>query len=163
MGDFDETLEAVPEPPTVTRHDVSLAAAERIVAAARARAAELGVAAAVAVVDGVGTLKAFARMDGAALLPVRIAQQKAWTAISFGISTNEWWELVSGEPQLLHGIVHQPDIIVFGGGVPIVDGGEVIGGVGVSGGDHRQDHEIAEHAARFLDNARAKEKTRVLE
>jgi len=150
MDELDAT--SVGERWTITRHHVSLTAAERVVSSAKKRAGELGVSAAVAVVDADGTLKAFARMDGAALLPVRVAQQKAWSAISFGISTKEWWEMVSHEPPLLHGIVHQQDLIVFPGGVPIVDGGEVIGGVGVSGGDYRQDHEIAESASRCLNN-----------
>jgi uncharacterized protein GlcG (DUF336 family) len=135
---------------TITRRHISLSAAERVVAAAKEKAAEIGVPAAIAVVDAEGTLKAFARMDGAALLPVRIAQQKAWTAISFGISTADWWEMVSNDEPLLHGIVHQQDVIVFAGGVPITEGGEVVGGVGISGGHHSQDHEIAEAAAAAL-------------
>jgi uncharacterized protein GlcG (DUF336 family) len=134
------------ESKTITRHHISLAAAERLIAAAKEKAAEMGIPAAIAVVDGDGTLKAFARADGAALLPVRIAQQKAWTAISFGISTADWWNMVAEDKPLLHGIVHQEDVIVFPGGVPITDGGEVIGGLGISGGHHSQDHEIAESA-----------------
>jgi uncharacterized protein GlcG (DUF336 family) len=135
---------------TITKRHVSLAAAERVAAAAKEKAAEIGVGAAIAVVDGDGTLKVFARMDGAALLPVRIAQQKAWTAISFGISTKDWWEMVSQDPPLLHGITHQEDVIVFEGGVPLVEDGEVVGGVGVSGGHYTQDQQIAEAAAAAL-------------
>jgi uncharacterized protein GlcG (DUF336 family) len=135
---------------TITRRHVSLEAAEALVEAAKAKAAEIGIAAAIAVVDGDGTLKAFARMDGAALLPVRIAQQKAWTAISFGISTEAWWDMVRDDPPLLHGIVHQQDVVVFPGGVPVTDGGEVIGGVGVSGGHYSQDQQIAEAALAAL-------------
>jgi uncharacterized protein GlcG (DUF336 family) len=131
---------------TITRHHISLAAADRLIAAAQEKAAEMGIPAAVAVVDADGTLKAFARADGAALLPVRIAQQKAWTAISFGISTADWWNMVADDKPLLHGITHQEDVIVFPGGVPITDNGELIGGLGISGGHHSQDHEIAEAA-----------------
>ena len=131
---------------TITRHHISLETAEALVAAAKEKAAEIGMAAAIAVVDADGTLKAFARMDGAPLLPVRIAQQKAWTAISFGISTEAWWEMVREDPPLLHGIVHQEDVVVFGGGCPITHDGEVIGGIGVSGGHYTQDQEVAEAA-----------------
>jgi uncharacterized protein GlcG (DUF336 family) len=130
---------------TTVHHHVSLEAAEAVIAAARAKAAEIGVPAAIAVVDGDGTLKAFTRMDGAPLLPVRIAQQKAWTAISFGMPTHAWWEMVKEDPPLLHGITHQEDVVIFGGGYPITDeGDEVVGGVGVSGGHYTQDQEIAE-------------------
>jgi len=41
----------------------------------------------IAIVDGDGTLKAFSRMDGTPLLSVQIAQDKAYTAISFGMVT----------------------------------------------------------------------------
>jgi uncharacterized protein GlcG (DUF336 family) len=129
---------------TITRHHVALATARAIVAGAEAKAQELGIPAAIAVVDADGTLKAFARMDGTPLLPVRIAQQKAWTAISFGIGTHEWWEMVREDPPLLHGITHQQDVVVFAGGLPITSGGELIGGVGVSGGHYTQDQEIAQ-------------------
>lgn len=129
---------------TVVAHHISLSAARDAIAAAEAKAREIGVPAAIAVVDADGTLKAFARMDGAALLPVRIAQQKAWTAISFGIPTHAWWEMVSADPPLLHGIVQQQDVIVFGGGYPITKDSEVIGGIGVSGGHYTQDQQIAE-------------------
>jgi uncharacterized protein GlcG (DUF336 family) len=139
-----DTMQATTETLTITRHHVALETARAVVAAAEVKARELGLAAAIAVVDAEGTLKAFARMDGAALLPVRIAQQKAWTAISFGMGTHEWWDMVREDPPLLHGITHQQDVVVFGGGLPIRDGEEVIGGIGVSGGHYTQDQEIAQ-------------------
>ncbi|GIW20733.1 MAG: hypothetical protein KatS3mg065_1029 [Chloroflexota bacterium] len=126
---------------------VSLAAAERAVRAAVERATELGVAVVVAVADAAGELKAYARMDGAPLLSVRIAQDKAWTAAAFGLPTDAWWGLVKDEPPLLHGIVKTERLIVFGGGVPLVVEGRVVGGIGVSGGSADQDRAIAEAGA----------------
>ena len=93
-----------------------------------------------------GALKAFARMDGAPLLAVRIAQQKAWVAISFGMATHQWFEFIKDDPPLLHGIVQQDDLIVFGGGYPIKDGDDIIGGIGVSGGHYTHDQQMAEAA-----------------
>ena len=127
------------------RH-ISMEAAQSIVTAAIQKALEIGVPMVIAVCDADGTLKAFARMDGAALLSVRIAQQKAWTAISFGMATHEWHDFIKDDPPLLHGIVHQEDLIVFGGGYPIKEGDEIIGGIGVSGGHYTQDQEVAEAA-----------------
>jgi len=130
---------------SIVRRHVSIDAARAIVAGAKAKAEELGVAAAIAIVDADGTLKCFERMDGAAILPVRIAQQKAWTAISMGIPTHAWWEMVKDDPPLLHGIVQQEDVIVFAGGLPIQsEDDEVIGGIGVSGAHYSEDREIAE-------------------
>jgi uncharacterized protein GlcG (DUF336 family) len=44
---------------------------------------------------------------------------------------------------LLHGFSQYPRIIIFGGGYPIKEGAEVIGGIGVSGGHYSQDMECA--------------------
>jgi uncharacterized protein GlcG (DUF336 family) len=126
---------------------VTLEAAHRAVTACLERASALGVEAAIAVVDQAGNLKAFARMDGAPLLSSGIAQDKAWTAAAFGLPTHRWWDLVKDEPPLLHGIVKTDRLIVFGGGVPLTSEGEVVGGVGVSGGSADQDREIAEAGA----------------
>lgn len=126
---------------------ISLAAAERAVRAAIDRATELGVAVVVAVADAAGELKAYARMDGAPLLSVRIAQDKAWTAAAFGLPTDAWWGLVKDEPPLLHGIVKTERLIIFGGGLPLVVEGRVVGGIGVSGGSAEQDRSIAEAGA----------------
>ncbi|MBI2643948.1 MAG: heme-binding protein [Candidatus Wildermuthbacteria bacterium] len=115
-----------------------------MVVAAMKKAQEIGVPSSIAVCDADGTLKAFVRMDGAALLSVRVAQQKAWTAISFGMATHQWFEFIKGDPPLLHGIVHQQDLIVFGGGYPIKEGNDIIGGIGVSGGHYSQDQQVAE-------------------
>lgn len=135
---------------SITRRHVSLEAAVTLIDAARACARQLGVPSAIAVVDADGSLKAFERMDGAGLLPVRIAQQKAWTAISVGIPTTGVWDMIRDDPPLLHGIVHQQDLVVFAGGLPIRDGDEVVGGLGVSGGHYTQDEEIAEAALAAL-------------
>ena len=52
----------------------------------------------IAVCDEDGVLKAFRRMDGAALLSVQIAQDKAYTAISFGgMATHEWFDFIKND------------------------------------------------------------------
>ena len=131
-------------PTSFDKTSITLEAAHQAVAAAAAKAEEIGVPMAIAVVDPDGTLKAFSRMDGAALLAVRIAQQKAWTAISFGLPTMGLWEFVKEDPPLLHSLPHQEDMILFGGGSPINVDGKMIGGIGVSGGHYTQDQECAD-------------------
>src|SRR6266576_4632547 len=96
---------------------ITLEAAERIIKAAEAKAQEMGKSMCIAVCDEDGTLKAFRRMDGAPLLSVQIAQDKAYTAISFGgMATHEWYEFIQNDPPLLHGFVKSDRLIVFGGG-----------------------------------------------
>lgn len=129
---------------------VTLEAARRAVTACIERAQQLGVEVAIAVVDQAGNLKAFARMDGAPLLSSQIAQDKAWTAAAFGLPTHRWWDLVKDEPPLLHGIVKTDRLIIFGGGVPLRSGRDVVGGIGVSGSSAEQDREIAEAGAAVI-------------
>ncbi len=126
------------------KKSITLEAAQNMVNATAKKAQEIGVPMAIAVTDGDGTLKAFARMDGAALLAVRIAEQKAWTAISFGLPTHGWYDFIKDDPPLLTGIPAQEDLIVFGGGYPIKIDGQMIGGIGVSGGHYSQDQVCAE-------------------
>jgi glc operon protein GlcG len=130
---------------------VTLAAAQRAVAAALQEAESLSVDVCIAATDSGGHLLAFARMDRAPLLCVQIAQDKAYSVATFGgLPTGEWWRLLESEPALLHGIVKTDRLVVFGGGVPLVSEGRTIGGIGVSGGSSEQDVRIAEAGAGVL-------------
>src|SRR5262249_8069606 len=105
---------------TISKSSITAEAAEAAIRAAEAKAAEIGVPMVIAVVDESGVLKAFTRMDGAALLSVQIAQDKAYTAVSFGISTDTWFNFIKDDPPLLHGIVKTDRLVVFGGGYPLM-------------------------------------------
>jgi len=129
---------------TFQKASITAAAAQRIIAAAEVKAVEMGIPMCIAVVDGDGTLKAFTRMDGAALLSVQIAQDKAYTAISWGMATHEWYDFVKDDPPLLHGIIKTDRLIAFGGGYPITTDAGIIGGIGVSGGHYTHDMEVAQ-------------------
>lgn len=131
---------------TVTKNSITQEAADVLLAAAKTAADEIGVPMVIAVVDESGVLKAFRRMDGAALLSVEIAKDKAYTAVAFGIPTHGWFDFIKNDPPLLHGIVHTPRLVVFGGGYPVSVDGQVIGGIGVSGGHYEQDMKVAEAA-----------------
>jgi uncharacterized protein GlcG (DUF336 family) len=126
--------------------------AHRIVAAAEAKAAEMGVPMNIAVCDESGVLKAFSRMDGAALLSVQIAQDKAYTAVGFGMPTDGWHEFIKDDPPLADGAVGGIDrLVIFGGGFPIRLGTQLIGAVGVSGGHYSQDMEVAQAGLAVID------------
>ncbi len=122
---------------------ISSELAEKMITAAVKKAEEIQVPMVIAVVDESGVLKAFRRMDGAHLLSVDIAQNKAYTAVAFGMPTDKWYEFIKNDPPLLTGIVHTPRLTVFGGGYPIQVNGQVVGGIGVSGGHYSQDMECA--------------------
>jgi len=128
---------------TFTKQSLTSETARAIISGAAAKAQEMGIPMSIAIVDEAGELKAFERMDGAAMLSVEIAQNKAWTSVSFGMCTHEWWDFIKGDPPLLHGIVHHPRLVIFGGGYSIKVDGELVGGIGVSGGHYSQDMEVA--------------------
>jgi len=131
--------------------DLTLEAAERILAAATKKAAELGTRMDIAVVDAGGNLKAFVRMDGAWLGSIDISIRKARTARWFDMNTGEIGKLSQpGGP--LYGIEHSNGgLITFPGGVLLKNGkGNVVGAVGVSGSTVENDHAVAAAGAQAL-------------
>jgi uncharacterized protein GlcG (DUF336 family) len=116
----------------IKKYSISFELAQRMVDAAVAKARELGVTEIVAIVDDGGNLKAFQRMDGAPLLCIQMAQNKAYTAL-FGVSTQEFFNFIQGDPSLLAGIPALARVAAWGGGFPIKVNGEVVGAIGLSG------------------------------
>ena len=116
----------------VTKHSISSELAQRMVDAAVAKARELGVAENVAILDDGGNLTAFCRMDGAPILCIEMAQNKAYTAL-FGVSTQDFFDFIQGDPSLLAGIPTLARVAAWGGGLPIKVDGEIVGAIGVSG------------------------------
>ncbi|HEY2524712.1 MAG TPA: heme-binding protein [Candidatus Binataceae bacterium] len=134
---------------TFEKHAVTTEFAQQLVDAAVAKAKELKVPQCVAIVDEGGNLKAFLRMDGAALIPIEIAQSKAYTAL-FGVPTHEFFNFIKGDPALVAGIPGRARVAAFGGGYPIKVGGEIVGAIGVSGGTVEQDMQCAEAALKLV-------------
>jgi uncharacterized protein GlcG (DUF336 family) len=130
---------------TFQKKSVSTDLARRMITAAEEKARDLGVPMNIAVVDESGVLKAFSRMDGAALLSVQIAQDKAYTAVGFGMPTHGWFDFIKDDPPLAAGAPSGIDrLVIFGGGYPVTIDGTVVGAIGVSGGHYTQDQEVAE-------------------
>lgn len=123
---------------------VTLEQAEKISAAAKAKAQQIGVPMNIAIVDEGANLVSFHRMDNAWLGSVDISIKKAKTARFFDMNTGEIGKLSQpGGP--LYGIEHSNGgLISFPGGVLLKNtNGKVIGAIGVSGGSVEQDHEVA--------------------
>jgi len=132
---------------TFVQHNVSAALARRLIEAGAARGAELGKGFTIAVVDPAGVLKALERMDGAPLISIQIAQDKAYTAVGFGIPTAGWFDFIKDDPPLAAGATTGIDrLVIFGGGFPITIDGNVVGGIGVSGGHYSEDADVAQAA-----------------
>ena len=116
----------------IKKHTISSELAQKMVNAAVAKARELGVSENVAILDDGGNLKAFSRMDGAPLPSIEMAQNKAYTAL-FGVSTQDFFNFIQGDPSLLAGIPTLARVAAWGGGLPIKVDGEIVGAIGVSG------------------------------
>jgi uncharacterized protein GlcG (DUF336 family) len=116
----------------IKKHSISSELAQKMVDAAVAKARQLGVNENVAIVDDGGNLKAFCRMDGAPILAIEIAQKKAYTAL-FGVSTQELFDFIQGDPSLLAGMPTLGRMAAWGGGFPIKVDGEIVGAIGLSG------------------------------
>ncbi|HTW00918.1 MAG TPA: heme-binding protein [Streptosporangiaceae bacterium] len=125
--------------------------AQKIAERAVADAGRLGLRISVAVTDEAGALLAFARMDGATRLSARTAVDKTQTVILTGKATldlgREWRAELDEEPELFYGMIARPDVVPFGGGVPVHIEGRLAGAVAVSGATSIQDHEIALRSA----------------
>ena len=152
MNATGETREAVTTSDaartTTTFRSISLTAAVALVEAAVAASADARVAMAVAVTDAGGHLKAFSSMDGTPFLATEVAVDKAWTAAAFRLPTHTWAELLA-DPAVAQ-LAHRPRLVAVGGGYPIVEDGQVIGGLGLSGGTAEQDAVAAGVALRAL-------------
>jgi len=135
---------------TYDKKSISLEMAKKMTEAAEKKANENGVPMVIAIVDESGKLKCFSRMDGAPLLSIQVAQDKAYTAIGFGMATDEWYPFIKDDPPLLAGAPHLPRLIIYGGGYPIKIDGVIVGGIGVSGGHYTQDMECAKAALEIL-------------
>lgn len=107
------------------RHSINASQAQRVISAAAAHASGLGAPQNIAVVDPAGLLVAFLRMDNAYLGSIDISMKKARTCVLFnGIPSDALLEAAApGGP--LYGI-HDTSggLVVFGGGLPLYDGGE---------------------------------------
>ena len=100
--------------------------------AALARCRAGGYQAAVAVVDRMGVVQVVLRDRYAGPHTPRMARNKAYTAVSFRVSTTELAEATQpGRPQ--SGLRHLPGVAAVGGGLVIEAGGSVLGAIGVSG------------------------------
>ncbi len=127
----------------ISRKTLSSAAALKVVEAAVAHGRACKKAVVAAAVDAGGDLMALMRADGAFSASIGIARDKAYTAAVFGLSTDELSKALLANPVLHSGIASRPGVVLFGGGLPICDGGETIGAIGVSGGSEDDDRECA--------------------
>jgi uncharacterized protein GlcG (DUF336 family) len=133
----------------ITVKRLTLEDARIILEAAEAMAKAIGVPETICVCDDGGHPIALHRMTGARITGVEIAMAKAFTAAGHRRATHKFSAPPSG-PALpgneafgIHAM-HPGKFAIFVGGFPIEVEGDVVGGVGISGGNGEQDTQVGE-------------------
>lgn len=136
----------------VSRPVIHHAAAQRVAAAAIARAEALGINVCVAVVDSSARLAAYVRMPNAFLISDDVSVAKAKSVASAaGLPADVLDGALAGEgPWVREGLLNVSGFTLIRGALPLRDGDVLIGAVGVSGGAEAQDVLCAEAAVAAL-------------
>jgi len=133
--------------PFATTQRLTTSGAKTMMTAAISKAEEFGIAVTVAIVDAGGHMLVLERMDGGRFHTVHSSTTKAVTA-----SSNKRPTATKGaqgqDLDTLHAVglslaAGPARWTALEGGFPIIVEGECLGGIGVSGGDWKQDQEIA--------------------
>jgi len=106
-----------------------------------------------AVVDSGGNLVSFQRMDGAMLASIQIAEHKARAAATFRRPTKVFEDGIN----LMHlnYLLAFDGVIASRGGIPLIENGAIIGGIGVSGGTDSQDEIVSNAGAAVINQPSA--------
>ena len=124
---------------------ISLDRADAAIAAAVAESKKHNWKMNVAVVDSGGNLVAFKRMDGAQLASIQVAEHKARAAVKYRRETKIFENAI--QLSNLHYIATLDDVVASRGGIPLVEGGKLIGAIGCSGGTGSQDEAVCKVGA----------------
>lgn len=127
---------------------MSLSLAKELSLAVEKYAVTVGVKPVIAVVDAGGNLVLLHSADDSYIASRKIAKDKAYTAVSLKMPTID--ALRESRGGALDGLCAGDGICLLGGGEPLIAGGQIIGGIGVSGGSAEQDTLLGHFAAEYL-------------
>ncbi len=130
--------------------ELALALTEKI----KAKAAEIGVKAVIAVSNSAGNPISVQCMDDSYIASYDVAVNKAFTVVALKMPTSTLSGLAAPGGSL-YGIqfTNGGKIVIFGGGVPLYNkAGQIIGGLGVSGGSEGEDTGLAEYGGQVFES-----------
>ena len=137
----------------ISLKDITLDLAQSVAQKVREKAKKMGVKAVVAISNRAACPVLVESMDDAYIASYDIAVQKAFTVVSLKMSTATLKPLAQPGGSL-YGIqfTNQGKIVVFGGGEPLKNReGQIIGGIGVSGGTEAQDTALAAYGKEIFE------------
>ncbi len=118
----------------------------KLIEAALSEAKALKIPITVSIVDMGGHLIALQRMMGCSYFGIDVSQKKAITASQLKAPTHILSGITQKYPELQKAFDKNLFILAIAGGFPIFQNGQIIGGIGISGGDFIQDKTIGEKA-----------------
>ena len=127
-------------------NDLSLAAANTLANAAMATCQAQGRHIAVTVLDRGGNLVAVQRADGVGPHNTEASRRKAYTALSTKSDTQALAVAARGNPDMAN-LTTLPELLLLGGGLPLLAQGQVVGAIGVAGGGGAQQDRACAQAA----------------
>lgn len=122
---------------------VSIDSAKKAAAAAVAEAKKNNLLMAIAIVDPAGMLVYFEKMDGTQNGSVEVAVEKARSAALYKRPSKAFQDTVAGGGAGVR-ILGLTGAVPVEGGIPLVEGGRIVGAVGASGGTSDQDGVVAQ-------------------
>ena len=143
------TLYAQTAPAPLYGTSLGVEAAKKVASAAVAEAKKHNFMMAVAVVDTAGNLVYFEKMDGTQTGSVNVAIEKARSAALFRRSTKVFQDTVAQGGMGLR-ILGLPGAVPVEGGIPLMEGGKVVGAIGASGGTSVEDGQTAQAGANLM-------------
>jgi uncharacterized protein GlcG (DUF336 family) len=146
-----QTAQPAPAPiPDVMPFDIpystpmTIDRAKQVAAAAIAEAKKRNWKMAVAIVDPNGELVYFEKMDGTQNASVEVAPGKARASARYRRPTKVFQDLANGGQPYIMSLA---GVVASEGGLPLIEGGKLIGAIGVSGGTSPQDGVVAKAGA----------------
>jgi glc operon protein GlcG len=125
---------------------ITLDQAKKAMAAAEAKARQNNWNVAISIVDSGGHAVMLHRLDGTQLASIRRAEGKARTAVDFRRPTKALEDVIAGGGAGLRYFTVR-GVMLIDGGIPIVVDGKIVGGIGVSRVDAKDDSQIAQAGA----------------
>ena len=128
---------------------IGVEAAKKVAAAAVAEAKKNNFTMAISVVDTAGNLVYFEKMDGTQTGSVNVSIDKARSAALFKRPTKAFQDIVAAGGVGLR-ILGLQGAVPVDGGIPLMEGGKIVGAIGASGGTSDQDAQCAQAGANLM-------------
>jgi len=146
---FANIVRAQNAPPAAYGMSIGADSAKKVAAAAIAEARKNNFTMAIAVVDTAGNLVYFEKMDGTQTGSVNVSIEKARSAVLFKRPTKSFQDTVAQGGVGLR-MLGLPGAVPVEGGIPLIEGGKIVGAIGASGGTSTEDGQCAQAGANVM-------------